>query len=259
MDELRIGRVVRALRHRLRVRQVDVGDRARVSQGVVSLIERGHLDRVSMPALRDVLRAVDAELVLIVRWRGGELDRLLDEQHAWLGGRVTDIMTLNGWTVVPEVTYSIFGERGSIDLVAWHAASRTLLVIELKSELTSIEETLRRHDAKVRLAAGIVGERFGWAPTRVGRLLVLPDSSTNRRRVDRHSMLLHRAYPTRNIGVRQLIKVPGRAKALDGLWFVSDTRDVRGMRPIGPRRRIRPAGSSVATRCGERKTRRVIG
>jgi hypothetical protein len=40
------------------------------------------------------------------------------------------------------VTFSIYGERGSIDLLAWHSETRTLLVVELKSELTSIEETL---------------------------------------------------------------------------------------------------------------------
>jgi hypothetical protein len=56
----------------------------------------------------------------------------------------------------------VFGERGSIDLLAWHESSRTLLVIELKTELTSVEETLRRHDSKVRLAPGIARERFGW-------------------------------------------------------------------------------------------------
>jgi hypothetical protein len=46
---------------------------------------------------------------------------------------VTRLLADDGWEAVPEVTYSIFGERGSIDL-AWHPASRTLLVIELKSE-----------------------------------------------------------------------------------------------------------------------------
>ena len=34
-----------------------------------------------------------------------------------------------GWTVLPEVTYSVYGERGSIDLVAWHADTRTLLTL----------------------------------------------------------------------------------------------------------------------------------
>ena len=75
----------------------------------------------------------------------------------------------------------MYGERGSIDLLAWHEASRTLLVIEFKTELTSIEETLRRHDSKVRLAPGIARERFGWDPAVDARLLVLPEDRTARR------------------------------------------------------------------------------
>lgn len=67
MDELRIGRIVRALRHGLGVRQSDVGRRANVSQDVVSLVERGHLDRVSLPVIRRILKAVDAELVMFIR------------------------------------------------------------------------------------------------------------------------------------------------------------------------------------------------
>ena len=55
------------------------------------------------------------------------------------------------WILAPEVSYSIFGERGVIDILAWHPTRRALLVIELKSELTSIEETLRRDLARVTL------------------------------------------------------------------------------------------------------------
>jgi hypothetical protein len=67
--------------------------------------------------------------------------------------------------------------------VAWHAPSATLHVVEVKTSLVSVEETLRRHDVKARLAARIVGDRFGWWPRNVARLLVLPDESTARRRV----------------------------------------------------------------------------
>ena len=81
-----------------------------------------------------------------------------------------------------------------------------LLVIEVKTELTSVEETLRRHDAKVRLAAGVVEERFGWRPRRLGRLLILPDASTPRRHVRRHDAVLHAAYPTRGARLRTWLR-----------------------------------------------------
>ena len=246
MDELRIGRIVRALRHRLGITQTTLADRATCSQSTISLIERGRLDGVSPPTLRRVLRELDAELVLLVRWRGGGLDRLLDERHAGLGEAVSQLLTADGWEVVPEVSFSIFGERGSIDLLAWHAATRTLLVIELKSELTSIEETLRRHDAKVRLASRIAEERFGWRPVAVGRLLVLPEGRTPRRHVERHATLFQRSYPARNVTVRRWLRDPA-GLPIAGLWFLSASDGASAMRVAGPRKRIRGAKSAKCT------------
>ena len=43
MDDLRAGSVVRAVRHRLRLRQLDVAQIAGVSQLTVSLVEAGQL------------------------------------------------------------------------------------------------------------------------------------------------------------------------------------------------------------------------
>lgn len=70
--------------------------------------------------------------------------------HAQLVGVTVVALRANGWASAVEVTYSIFGERGSIDVLRFHSASGSLLVIEVKTELTSLEATLRRHDEKVR-------------------------------------------------------------------------------------------------------------
>jgi transcriptional regulator with XRE-family HTH domain len=148
VEDLRIGRALRAIRHRLAWRQVDLARRARVGQSTVSLLERGHIDGLSIRALRRACAALDADLVLLVRWRGGDLNRLLDERHARLGARLARILEALGWEVSPEVTFAINGERGSIDLLAWHAGTRTLLVVEIKSELTSAGDTLRRLDVR---------------------------------------------------------------------------------------------------------------
>ena len=67
------------------------------------------------------------------------------------------------------MTFAVYRESGSIDLVGWHPGTATLLIVEVKTELTSVEETLRRHDTKVRLAARVVGDRFGWNPRAVAR------------------------------------------------------------------------------------------
>lgn len=235
---------MRALRHRLAWRQQDLAARADVSQDVISRTERGHIDALPLRRIRRIAAALDAELVVSIRWRSGELDRLLDEGHVAIVGRVVDLLVANGWETGTEVSYSIYGERGSIDVLAWHGPSRTLLVVEVKTELTSIEETLRKHDAKVRLAPKLAAERFGWQPTAVGRLLVLPALSTPRRHVRRHASVMERAYPVRGVALRQKLVHP--AGSLAGLLFVPLTHGRRGRQDSVSRKRVRRLGQRAA-------------
>jgi Holliday junction resolvase-like predicted endonuclease len=87
-----------------------------------------------------------------------------------------------GWRVLPEVSFSIWGERGVIDILAWHEPTRSLLVIELKTELVDFNELLGTLDRKSRLARQIAAER-GWTnPSSVSVWVVVVDSSTSRRR-----------------------------------------------------------------------------
>lgn len=241
MDDQRVGRVLRALRHRLGWRQTDVGAAAKISQDAVSRIERGFIDAMPLRSVRRVAASLGADLVVSIRWRGGEIDRLMDEGHAALVGAVAAVLAASGWEIQPEVSFAECRESGSIDILAWHAGSRTLLVVEVKTELTSLEETLRRHDAKVRLAPAIAGNRFGWRAAATSRLLVLPDLSTPRRRVRRHASVLDRAYPTRGPAMSGWIKSPVGSVA--GMLFVSPTHSGRGIQPSVSRRRIRRTGS----------------
>lgn len=241
MDDLRIGRIGRALRHRLGWRQRDLADRIGLSQGEISLFERGRLEGMPIRTVRRILGGVDAELVLVVRWRGGDLDRLLDAAHARLGDDLVRLLEADGWIVAPEVSFSIFGERGSIDLLAWHEQTRTLLVIERKTEIASVEETFRRHDVKVRLARDIARDRLGWSPAVIARLLVLPEHRTLRRQVNDKAHLFGRVYPARNVEVRRWLQRP--IGELSGLMFWSDTSGERGMRGRPARKRVRRTGS----------------
>ena len=197
MDDVRVGRLLRALRRRARLSQKALGARVGLSQQEISLLERGHLGGVQTQTIRTAFRGVEASAEWEIRWRGGAIDRLLDERHAGLVGAITEFLVPRGWEVIPELTYSEFGERGSIDLVAWHAATSTLLIVEVKTELTSVEHTCRKHDEKVRLGPRLVASRFGWRTRSVGRLLVLPDLRTARRHVERADPVLVRVYPLR--------------------------------------------------------------
>ena len=243
MDDVQLGRRFRVLRHRLGWRQSDVAAKAGMSQDTVSRIERGRLAEVTLPRLRSIATTLGAELRIQLDFRGGELDRLMDEGHVVLVGAVASRLEALGWEIRPEVSFAIYADRGSIDIVAWHAASRTLLVIEVKTGLTSIEETLRTLDMKVRRAAEVVGERFGWRPVRVARLLVLPDTSTARAQARRHDQVLRPAFPLRGPALRAWLREPHGS--VRGLAFVPYTRSARGSRPGAARKRIRSRGTAT--------------
>jgi hypothetical protein len=207
------------------------------SQQAVSLVECGHGDRISVRTLDRVLKALDAEADVVVRWRGGQLDRLLDEGHAALVGITARRLEEAGWLVHAEVTYAGYRDGGSIDLLAFHPARAALLVVEIKTELLSAEATLRKHDEKVRVARAIAEERFGWRAVTVSRLLVLPAASSSRRSIARHAALFDSAYPISGWDVRRWLAEP--VTSVSALLFVSSTKSVGGRPDLGSRRRIR--------------------
>lgn len=251
MDDVGIGRTLRSIRHRLRLRQADVAARAEVSQQLVSLLERGGLERLSIRSARRAVRALGAEVVLTIRWRGAEIDRVRDDGHARVVAEVAALLEADGWVTAAEVTYSWYGERGSIDLLAFHAPTRTLLVVEVKTEIASVEETLRRHDQKVRLAGRIARDRFGWDAREVTRLLAVRESRTARRRVERHDAVFQRAYPTRGWAARSWFGAPVRTGGL--LVFLSGTTVRGGSQAPATVQRIRRPGTRSAPASAPRR------
>ncbi|MEA2623004.1 MAG: hypothetical protein QOH61_1914 [Chloroflexota bacterium] len=216
------GRALRAIRRRQGKRLSDVAVAARLSRSTASRVERGEWDGITYRSITAVAAALDAALASVVSWHGAALDRLLDEGHARLVGLVVKQLRALGWVVAVEVSYSVYGERGSIDVPAWHPGSATLLVIEVKSELGSVEGLLRPLDAKVRLAAGIAREQFGWQAARVARIVVFPEDRTIRRQVERHRVVLEHALPAGNVEIRGWLRVP--SGALRGRWFLTLSR-----------------------------------
>lgn len=188
---------------------------------MISKLERGEIGDVNVDTVRAVAAALDATVFLEVRWRGGAVDRLLDEKHARILGATVDNLVPCGWATEVEVSYSVYGERGSIDILAWHDGARVLLVIEVKSELVSVEATLRKLDEKARLAGAIGRDRFGWRSESVARMLVLPSNSTERRRVARHDAALSAALPLRYDDLRAWLRRP--AGPMSGILFVADS------------------------------------
>ena len=137
----------------------------------------------------------------------------------------------DGWTVAIEATYSVYGERGSIDLLAARASEQAVSVEEVKTDLTSLEQLGRKTDEKARLVRGrLCRERFGFDPRSVARLLVLPDSATARRQVDRLAPALDSMFPARTREIRRWMRRP--IGDISGVLFVADMNrgGVRGDR-----------------------------
>jgi transcriptional regulator with XRE-family HTH domain len=233
----RLGRIVRAVRIRLRLRQVDVARRAGVSAAVVSRIERGRLREVSLAALESVATALDIRLEIVARWRGGDLDRMVNAKHAALAeAAIAWLRKQAGWEIRPEVSFSLGGERGVVDLLAWHAATRTLLVIELKTDIVDVGELLGTFDRKRRLAWRIAAT-LDWRPSVVGAAVVITEGRTNRRRVAAHALTLRAALPDDGRRLRAWLAAPAGPSA--ALTFLPDHRATSGRRGSANPRRVR--------------------
>lgn len=236
MDPVRFGLSIRALRRRRGWTQRQLATAAETSSSAVSRVERGRADRLSVRALVSLAGALGARVSVRVLWQGEELDRLLDGDHARLVEWVVRRLASEGWTAVPEVTFQIRGERGSIDVLARQPATGHVLVVEVKSVVPDVQATLAGIDRKVRLAPMIARER-GWAVSSVSRILVLPNDRTARRRVDEFAATFARAFPARTVELRRWMAAPDGAVA--GVMFVSDATQA------GARHRVRTASGAA--------------
>lgn len=189
-----------------------------MSRSVIGRTERGEADRVAVHTLQRVAAALGARLELRLLWHGEGLDRLLDGRHAALVDRTLAILRAAEWLTAAEVSFAIRGERGSVDVLAIHPASSSLLVVEVKSVVPDMQAMLVALDRKGRLGREIARGR-GWSANSVTRLLVLPDDRTARRRVDMLATTFAAALPARTVEVRRWLKRPVGTK--HGIMFLT--------------------------------------
>lgn len=221
MDDQRIGRAIRSVRRRRQLRQCDLARLAGVSQSTVSRVERGHLGPLSTDALRAVGSALDIHLELMARWRAGDLDRLLSSAHSGLHESVArSFRARPSWVVRPEISFSIYGERGVVDLVAWHPDRRALCIVELKTSIVDVNELIGVVDRKRRLGPKIVAN-LGWAPATVSVWVIVSEGRTNRRRIQAHQAMLRAAFPSDGRAMHGWLSMPDRPIAALSSWPVT--------------------------------------
>lgn len=214
---------LRALRHRRGWRQADLGRRSGLSRDVVSRVERGVLQGITLGSLSRLVDALDAALVIEVRWHGAQLDGLVDRAHAALQNAAAARLAQAGWMARAEVSFNHYGDRGRCDLVAWHARTRTLLVVEVKSRIGDLQDTLGRLDTKARLGHVIGGQLGLGEPAHVVPAFVLGEGGANRRVLRRHEALF-RPFGVRGRAARAWLRAPVHA-ATGLLWFESPDSD----------------------------------
>jgi transcriptional regulator with XRE-family HTH domain len=236
MDDRRLGAAIRAERHRRGWRLVDLATAAGVGPGACSLLERGFATRLTVRTARRIAAAVDLPLGWDVGWRRQEIDRLLDADHAALGARLASALDRDGWNVRAEVSFNHYGDRGRIDLLAQHAATATLFVVELKTVIVDAQALIGALDVKARVAPMLAGG-IGWACRRVVPAIVVLEGTTARRHLARLGPLLAR-YDVRGHAARR--------------WMGRPTEPAQGLLMLV---KLPPGVGGDARRAGRRRVR----
>lgn len=237
MRDDQLGRLLRMVRLRQNWPQAEVSKRAGISRSSVCRIEGGQLRRYRVETVQLHGAALGLRIELTAIGRGGEVPRLLDEEHATIVEWLAKLLTAAGWEVVAEASYSIYGERGRIDLLAYHPPTRTLLVVEIKTELTDLQALFGSLSVKERMAPAIAASR-GWDVRRTSILLAVADMPATRALIRRHATLFAR-FERHALSVRSQLRAPrGPAQLL--LYVGADAAsDGRRPRWLATRRRVR--------------------
>jgi transcriptional regulator with XRE-family HTH domain len=238
MSWIRLGRQLRAVRLRSRLRQADVARLAHVSRSAVSLIETGRAERLSVRVVEAVVAAVGARLEPRLLWHGAELDRLADAGHAALAASVKRRLERWGWAVRVEVSYNHYGERGRIDLLGWHATARVVLVVEIKTSIADVQALLGSEDTKVRIAPRLVSS-FGWSARKVVPAIVFLEDRTTRRHLDQLGALFDRYALRGRAAVAWARRPGGGQEPPSGVLWLQDLPSAGVVRVSGQRVRNR--------------------
>lgn len=219
MERRTIARTLRALRRRRRWSQRRLGALLGLSQAEISRRERSSLESCTIPDLERWSTHLGAHLVLDVRVDGER--PLTDAAHAEMQNWLTGALRRAGWIAEPEVSFNHYGDRGRIDILAYHPEQRVLLVVEIKTRLLDAQEVIGRLDIKRRVAR-ILAEQRGWSPATIIPALVFREDSTVRRRLAGHEALFAR-YALRGRSALAWLRVP-RAPGPPGILIVASPR-----------------------------------
>jgi transcriptional regulator with XRE-family HTH domain len=215
-----VGRTVASLRGVLGWTQAELAHRSGMSQAMVSAVENGRVRDLTFSRAERLLNVMGARLVISVDTPFlGDRQRQREPAHARCSAYVAARLRRAGWQVATEVEVGGDRSRGWIDVLAYHAATGWLLVVEIKTEihdLGAIERSLGWYEREARIAAG----RLGWHPKRSIGCLLLLATAANDVRVSGNRDSFVAGYPVRARDLTNLVDAgtdlasPGRAVAM---------------------------------------------
>lgn len=186
MNPIPIGRLLRMLRIRRGWRQREVSVKARMSPAAISRHERGKIG--SLATLEKHAAVFGLRVDVRLSGRAAELVRLGDEEHAAIVETIASWFRGATFETETEASFSEWGERGRIDLLAFDRSTGLLVIVEVKTQLVDLQDLFGGMNVKERLAA-TVAERRGWIIGRQLSLLASADTSANREVVRAHPTL----------------------------------------------------------------------
>ena len=150
----RLGVGLREARRTANRSQADVGEAAGVSQGLVSMLERGHGASTPIETWACLAAAVGEQFVAFLEHASGA-HRPRDIEHLRRQSALIELASTGSWSALPELSIDRMVVRGrSIDVALVRPPSAEAVVGEIWDWFDDVGAALRGLDAKVQAVAG---------------------------------------------------------------------------------------------------------
>ncbi len=214
-QSLRAAEELQALRVRAGISQAAVAIEVGVARSVISRLEQGDPTIVLRTRFR-VATILGADLRLTAY--AGSSPLIRDAAQAWIVERLLEI-TDRRWR--PGVEAAIPGAgRRSVDLML--RGPEDLVLIEVETRLSSIEEIIRELHSKRQAIAG--SSDTGPVRRSIHVVLVLPRTHRNRSVTGPHPKLIGTAFPVPTTALKRALADASLRWPGDGILWVSPTK-----------------------------------